>query len=99
MLLFMLGLIDFIGSILVFLTLTKIQVIASLGILVMLMLIAKGIYSIMTKSYFAAVVDLVSSGFLILAALSIYIHYVVVLIVGTLLFIKSLQSIIPEFLG
>ena len=95
----MLGMIDFIGSILVFLTLTKIQLVIGLGTLVALTLIAKGIYSIMTKSYFAAVIDLISSGFLVLAAASIYIHYIVVLIVGTLLFIKSLQSIIPEFLG
>jgi len=99
MILFVLGLIDFIGSILVFLTLTKIQVLVGLSVLVALTLISKGIYSIITKSYFAAVVDLVASGFLLLASASIYIHYIVVLLVGTMLFIKSLQSIVPEFLG
>lgn len=99
MLLFILGFIDFISSILLFLSLIKLPLILSIGFTVGVILALKGVYSITLRSYFAAGTDLLAAAFLILASKGIYIHYVVVVLVGVLLFIKSMQSMVPELLG
>lgn len=99
MLLFALGFIDFVSSILLFLSLTKTALIIGIGSIFGIVLVFKGIYSILTKSYFGALVDMLAATFLFLAFKAIYIHYVIVAVVGLLLFIKSMQSMIPEILG
>ncbi len=99
MLLFILGFIDLVGAIFVLLSLAKIQIEISVGIIVAVFLTLKGIYSLITKSHFASVIDLASAVVLFLAYSSIYIHYTITLIVGILLFIKSMQSLIPQLLG
>lgn len=101
MILFILGVIDLIGSIIVFLTLTKAQVLVSIGSPIAIFLIAKGIFSLSTheKSLFAAMVDICCAIVVALSAFGIFIHYMIVIILGLLLFLKSVQSLLPEVLS
>ena len=99
MLLFILGFIDFVSSILLFLSLIKLPIILSISFTVGVILVLKGLYTLSMKSFFAAGTDLLAAAFLILASKGIYIHYVIVVVIGVLLFIKSMQSMVPELLG
>ena len=99
MLLFILGFFDFVSSILLFLSLIKLPIILSISFTVGVILVLKGLYTLSMKSFFAAGTDLLAAAFLILASKGIYIHYVIVVVIGVLLFIKSMQSMVPELLG
>ena len=98
MILFLLGIIDLAGSILLFLSLARLPSILGIGLYLAIFLILKGLYSIPLKSYFAAVVDILSALFLLLSFGHIYIHYTLVILFGILLLAKSMQSLIPELL-
>ncbi len=105
MIVFILGLIDLIGSIFVFLTLTKAQVLPAVGLFFSALLILKSLYSLLVnigsneKSYFAAATDIIAAVLIALSTLGVFVHYAVVALVGILLFVKSMQSIIPEVMG
>lgn len=92
---------DFVGAIAVWLTLTKAPIFSSIGFPLAIFLVGKGIFSLATneKSLFAAITDITCAAIIMLSAMSIFVHYIVVLLFGMFLLIKSIQSLLPEVLN
>lgn len=93
MILLGLGLIDLIGAVLILLTLIGVTITGTAFIFGILLII-KGIYSLATMSMFGGITDIIAALFLFFLASLTIIPPIIVLIVGALLLIKSLQSIV-----
>lgn len=92
---FVLGWIDVIGSLLIFLSLIGIGYGFYFLWIIALIHLIKGLYSLAWGGYFAAFIDIVAGVILFLSYISIPMYYVLGAIVGILLLIKGVQSIIP----
>ncbi len=93
MLLFILGIIDLVASILVFLSLIHFQAAAMVIFIISGVLIIKGLMSLASLAMFPMITDFAGAAILLLTTQLIFIHYVIVAIIGLLLLVKSLQSI------
>jgi len=96
MLLTILGSIDLIAGILLFLTVFNIGYGFSFFLILGIILLCKGLYSLAAHSLGAGTVDIVAALLLFLALWSIPLYYVITIIIGILLVIKGLQSMASE---
>jgi len=94
MILFILGIIDLATGVLLLLSMIHLQLGFAITIIHALFMLGKGLYSLAWKSYFASFTDLASGGILIFLSQTIFIHYSIVAIIGSLMIIKSLQSMV-----
>ena len=94
-LLFVLGLVDIIGSFFIFLSFFGIGYGFYFLWIIAIVHFIKGFVSLVSAGYFAAFIDVGSGVILVLAYFSIPMYYVLGAIIGILLLIKGVQSIIP----
>jgi len=94
-LLFILGIIDIIGAVFIFLNMLGVGYGLYFLWIIALIHLIKGLFSVVSGGYFAAFIDLVSAFILLLSYLSIPMYYVLGIVIGILLLIKGFQSVIP----
>lgn len=96
MLLTILGIIDAISAILLFLTVFNIGYGFPLLFFFGIILIVKALYSLAAKSRGAGLVDFVSAILLIIAGYGFPLYYILTILFGILILIKGLQGIFAE---
>ena len=94
-LLFVLGLIDLIGSVFIFFNLAGIGYGLYFLWIIALIHLVKGLYSLAWSGCFAAFIDIIAALILFLSYISIPMYYVLGIVIGILLLIKGIQSMIP----
>ena len=96
-----LGIIDIVSAIIVFLSIGKITALSGIGLFLSIILILKFLISIAPheKSLFGGIIDIIGAVIILLSSGGIYIHYIIPLVVGFFLFLKGVQSVIPEVIG
>ena len=89
-----LGLLDLISSVFIFLSLLRSEAFLGLVLILGIIMLLKGIWSLVVQSYFAGITDFISGTLLLLISWKIYLPDIIIWIFGILLFIKAMQSII-----
>lgn len=93
-----LGLLDFISAIFIFLSLARFQALLGLVLILGIIMLLKGAWSLAVQSYLGGITDLVSGILLMLISQKIYLPDIIIWIFGILLFIKAMQSVIFYFI-
>lgn len=89
-----LGLLDLICTVFLFLSLAKSQALLGFVLILGIIMLLKGLWSLAVQSYFAGVTDLISGILLLLISQNIHLPDIIIWIFGILLFIKAMQSIV-----
>ncbi len=92
--LILLGLLDLISAVFIFLSLSRSQALLGFVLILGIIMLLKGIWSLAVHSFFAGFTDTISGILLLLISAKIYLPDIIIWIFGILILIKAMQSII-----